>query len=192
MVRNGNRGCFWLSLLEKNELREKEVCKRGTWEGKWGMEGLWKVIQEWHHWNVDLGEAVSMVCHPPLYVSTVWLILFIETRGWSTAERNSPAVGWPAHLPLLCLRPGSVGRDFGTLLLSDPSWDCWKPQGQVCMVPSNVCQNRFVVRWGVSAPHCWDPPWTSALGGYFGMIWISSGLLELDYHKSSEEMITSH
>lgn len=52
MVRNGNRGCFWLRLLENNELREKEVCRRGgeeneAWKGfrrrfRSGIIEMWK------------------------------------------------------------------------------------------------------------------------------------------------------
>lgn len=152
--------------------REAPGKENEAWKGcgRWFRSGI---IEMWTWGSCKHGVSPSPLCKHCLINSLPW-----NSWIWSTAERNSPAVGWPA-LPLLCLRPGSVGRDFGTLLLSDPSWDCWKPQGQVCMVPSNVCQNGFVVGWGVSASHCWDPPWTSALGGYFGMIWVSCRLLEL-------------
>lgn len=56
----------------------------------------------------------------------------------------------------------------------------------------STCQNGSVAGWDVSASLCWDPARTSALGGYFGVHWVSRRLLELDYHESSEEMIASH
>lgn len=80
--------------------------------------------------------------------------------------------------------PAAISAILGLLEASGAGW-----HGALQL---STCQNGSVAGWDVRASLCWDPAWTSALGGYFGGDWISHRLLELGYHKASEEMIASH